>query len=130
MDTALGLDTARGLDTALGLSVTPTTVGWVLAEGLGADGTILDHRELALRAGNGVPAVDTAEQVAAEVLRVDAQVTASGHYLRGIGVTWSDDAAAQARCASLPMMSSQYRRGGSGIPCTMRKKTRVKRAHD
>jgi hypothetical protein len=96
LDTALGLDTARGLDTALGLSVTPTTVGWVLAEGLGADGTILDHRELALRAGNGVPAVDTAEQVAAEVLRVDAQVTASGHYLRGIGVTWSDDAAAQA----------------------------------
>ena len=35
------------LDTVLGLSVTPTTVGWVLAEGHGADGTILDHHELA-----------------------------------------------------------------------------------
>ena len=43
------------LDTVLGLSVTPTTVGWVLAEGHGADGTILDHHELALSAGRGVP---------------------------------------------------------------------------
>ena len=58
------------LDTVLGLSVTPTTVGWVLAEGHGADGTILDHHELALRAGGGVRAVNTAEQVTEEVMRV------------------------------------------------------------
>ena len=60
------------LETVLGLSVTPTTVGWVLAEGHGADGTILDHHELALRAGRGVRAVNTAEQVTEEVMRVDA----------------------------------------------------------
>ncbi len=76
--------------------MTPTTVGWVLAEGHGADGTILDHRELALRAGSGVRAVSTAEQVADEVLRVDAQAAASDHHLRVIGVTWNDEAAAQA----------------------------------
>lgn len=84
------------MDTVLGLSVTPTTVGWVLAEGHGADGTILDHRELALRAGRGVRAVSTAEQVADEVLRVDAQAAGSDHHLRVIGVTWNDEAAAEA----------------------------------
>jgi len=91
-----GLDEASGLDAALGLSVTPTTVGWVLAEGLRADGTILDHQELELCAGSGVPAVSSAEQVAAEVLRAVAHAAASGHDLRVIGVTWSDDAAAHA----------------------------------
>jgi hypothetical protein len=76
--------------------VTPTTLGWVLAEGHGADGTILDHQELALRAGHGVRAVSTAEQVADEVLRVDALAAASNHHLRVIGVTWNDEASAQA----------------------------------
>ena len=84
------------LDTVLGLSVTPTTVGWVLAEGHGADGTILDHHELALRAGRGVRAVSTAEQVTEEVMRVDALAAASDHHLRVIGVTWNDEASAQA----------------------------------
>jgi hypothetical protein len=84
------------LDTVLGLSLTPATFGWVLAEGHGADGTILDHRESALYADDGVPAVSTAEQVAQEVLRVDAQANASAHHLRVIGVTWNDEAAAQA----------------------------------
>ncbi len=84
------------LDTVLGLSVTPTTVGWVLAEGHGADGTILDHQELALRAGRGVRAVSTAEQVADEVLQVDALAAASDHRLRVIGVTWNDQASAEA----------------------------------
>jgi hypothetical protein len=84
------------LDTVLGVSVTPTTVGWVLAEGHGADGTILDHHELKLRRGGGVRAVSTAEQVADEVLRVEALASASDHRLRVVGVTWSDDASAEA----------------------------------
>jgi hypothetical protein len=84
------------LDTVLGLSLTPTTFGWVLAEGHGADGTILDHQESALHAEQGVRAVSTAEQVAQEVLRVDALADASDHRLRVIGVTWNDEAAAQA----------------------------------
>ncbi|OBH88403.1 hypothetical protein [Mycobacterium sp. E2733] len=84
------------MDTVLGLSVTPTAVGWVLAEGHGADGTILDHQELALDAGHGARAVSTAEQVADEIKRVEAQAAASDHRLRVIGVTWNDDAAAHA----------------------------------
>jgi hypothetical protein len=89
----------QNLDTVLGLSVTPTAVGWVLAEGHGADGAILDHRELALRSGRGVLAVSTAEQVAEEVFRVNAQAADSGHHLRVIGVTWNDEASAQAALA-------------------------------
>src|SRR6185312_6946269 len=77
-------------------AVTPTSVGWVLAEGHGADGTILDHRELKLRGARGVRAVGTAEQVTNEVLRVNAAANASNHRLRVIGVTWNDDASAQA----------------------------------
>ncbi|OBI06097.1 DUF7159 family protein [Mycobacterium scrofulaceum] len=84
------------MDTVLGLSVTPTAIGWVLAEGHGADGTILDHRELTLDPGRGVRALSTAEQVADEVLRVEAQAAASEHRLRVVGVTWNDDASAQA----------------------------------
>jgi hypothetical protein len=76
--------------------VTPTTVGWVLAEGHSADGTILDHQELELHGGRGVRAVNTAEQVADEVLRVDALAAENEQRLRVIGVTWSDEAAAQA----------------------------------
>ncbi|MGZ4584360.1 MAG: DUF7159 family protein [Mycobacterium sp.] len=84
------------MDTVLGLSVTPTAIGWVLAEGHGADGTILDHQELALDAGRGAHAMSTAEQVADEVLRVEAQAAASDYRLRVIGVTWNDEASAQA----------------------------------
>lgn len=91
-----GDDRGANLDTVLGLSVTPTTVGWVLAEGHGADGTILDHHELALSAGRGVRAVNTAEQVTEEVMRVHALASASDHHLRVIGVTWNDEASAQA----------------------------------
>jgi hypothetical protein len=84
------------LDTVLGLSLTPTTVGWVLAEGHGADGTILDHRELGLRGGRGARALNTAEQVADEVLRVDARASAGDRRVRVIGLTWNDDASAHA----------------------------------
>jgi hypothetical protein len=84
------------LDTVLGVSVTPSTVGWVLADGHGADGTILDHHELKLRGGHGVRAVSTAEQLADEVLRVDAIAGVSDRRLRVIGVTWNDEASAEA----------------------------------
>ncbi len=76
--------------------MTPTNVGWVLAEGHGADGTILEHRELKLRGGSGVRAVATAEQLAEEIVRVERSADASDHRLRVIGVTWNDEASAQA----------------------------------
>ena len=91
-----GLIEGANLDTVLGVSVTPTTVGWVLADGHGADGTILDHHELELRGGHGVRAVSTAEQVADEVLRVEALASASDRRLRVVGVTWNDEASAEA----------------------------------
>ena len=84
------------MNTVLGLSVTQSALGWVLAEGHGADGTILDHRELELRGDGGLAAVSTAEQVADEVLRVDALAAESDQHLRVIGVTWNDEASAQA----------------------------------
>lgn len=88
------------MDTVLGLSVTPTAVGWVLAEGHGADGAILDHREVRLQDGlqnsYGVRAVTTAQQVTAEVLRASAVADTDDHRLRVVGVTWSDEASAQA----------------------------------
>ncbi|WP_246397974.1 DUF7159 family protein [Mycobacterium vicinigordonae] len=88
------------MDTVLGLSVTPTTFGWVLAEGHDADGAILGHRELQVQdgrhEGHGVRAISTAEQVAAEVLRARDIATASDHRLHVVGVTWTDEAAAQA----------------------------------
>lgn len=90
----------RDLDTVLGLSVTPAAVGWVLAEGHGADGAVLDHHELDLQNGlhseSGVRAVNTAEKLVAEVLRAREVATANNQRLRVIGVTWSDEASAQA----------------------------------
>lgn len=76
--------------------MTSTAVGWVLAEGHGADGTILDHQELALHAGRDPRAASTAEQVVDEIARVEARAATSEHRLRIIGVTWNDEAAAQA----------------------------------
>jgi hypothetical protein len=84
------------LDTVLGLSLTSMSVGWVLAEGRDADGTILDHDDFQVGAGGGVRAVHTSVQTTAAVL--DAQTAALNHdrRLHVIGLTWSDQAAAEA----------------------------------
>ncbi len=84
------------MDTVLGLSLTSTSVGWVLADGRDADATILDHDDFGVRAGGAASAADTSEQATAAVL--DAQSAATGHdqRLHVIGVTWSDEAAAEA----------------------------------
>jgi hypothetical protein len=84
------------LDTVLGLSLTSTSVGWVLVEGRDADGAILDHDDFDVAATRGVQAVYTSEQAANAVL--DAQAAAAGldQRLHVVGVTWSDEAAAEA----------------------------------
>lgn len=84
------------MDTVLGLSMTSTAVGWVLVEGRDADGTILDHDEFTARTGGGVRAVKTSKRVTDAVLGADATATARDLRLHVIGVTWSDDAAAEA----------------------------------
>ncbi|MDT5023533.1 MAG: hypothetical protein QOI33_4057 [Mycobacterium sp.] len=84
------------LDTVVGLSLTSTSVGWVLVEGRGADGAILDHDDFDVDPTAGMQAVYTSEQASAAVL--DAQAAASGldQRLHVVGVTWSDESAAEA----------------------------------
>ena len=84
------------LDTVLGLSLTSTSVGWVLVEGRDADGTILDHHDFEVGNGGGVRAVTNSEQTTAAVFDAQAAAADYGHRLHLIGVTWSDEAAAQA----------------------------------
>lgn len=85
------------MDTVLGLSMTPTTVGWVLADGQDADGATLARDEFAVQPrSGGVDAVNASEQAAAAVLRVQTMVETQGERLRGVGVTWSADAVTEA----------------------------------
>lgn len=80
----------------LGLSLTSTAVGWVLVEGRDADGAILDHDDFEVRTGGGMRAVNTSEQATAAVLRAQSVTARDDQRLRVIGVTWSDEAAAEA----------------------------------
>jgi hypothetical protein len=84
------------LDTVVGLSLTSTSVGWVLVEGRDAGGSILDHDYFAVPPAAGVQAVYTSERASAAVL--DAQGAAAEHdqRLHVVGVTWSDESAAEA----------------------------------
>jgi hypothetical protein len=84
------------LDTVLGLSLTSTAVGWVLVEGRDADGAILDHDDFEVRTGGGMRAVNTSEQATAAVLSAQSLTTRDDQRLHVIGVTWSDEAAAEA----------------------------------
>jgi hypothetical protein len=84
------------LDTVLGLSLTSTAVGWVLVDGRDADGEILDQDDFEVRTGGGMRALNTSEQATAAVLRAQSVTTRGDQRLRVIGVTWSDEAAAEA----------------------------------
>jgi hypothetical protein len=84
------------LDTVLGLSLTSTAVGWVLVEGRDADGAILDHDDFEVRTGGGTRAVNTSEQATAAVLSAQSLTSSHDQRLHVIGVTWSDEAAAEA----------------------------------
>ena len=84
------------MDAVLGLSMTPTTVGFVLVEGQDADGATIDRDAFAVKADGRVNAVDTSRQAATAVRRTNALAAARGHRLHSIGVTWSDDADAEA----------------------------------
>jgi hypothetical protein len=84
------------LDTVLGLSLTSTAVGWVLVDGRDADGAILDHDDFEVRTGGGMRAVHTAEQATAAVLGAQSLATGHDRRLHVVGVTWSDEAAAEA----------------------------------
>jgi hypothetical protein len=84
------------LDAVLGLSMTPTTVGLVLVEGQDADGATMDRDAFAVRPNGRSGVAETCEQAAAAVLRSEAMAADRGHRLHSIGVTWSEDADAEA----------------------------------
>ena len=84
------------MDAVLGLSVTPSAVGLVLVEGQGADGATMDRDAFEVRCRGRATALQTSEQAAAAVLRSEAIAATHGHRLHSIGVTWSDDANAEA----------------------------------
>jgi hypothetical protein len=67
-----------------------------LVEGRDADGAILDHDDFDVDPTVGMQAVYTSEQASAAVL--DAQAAAAGfeQRLHVVGVTWSDESAAEA----------------------------------
>ncbi|MGX9791917.1 DUF7159 family protein [Mycobacterium sp. MMS18-G62] len=87
------------MDAVLGLSVTPSAVGLVLVEGQDADGATMDRDAFDVGSsrsrGRSSP-LKTSEQAAAAVLRSEAIAATRGHRLHSIGVTWSDDADAEA----------------------------------
>jgi hypothetical protein len=84
------------LDTVVGLSLTSTSVGWVLVEGRDADGTTLDHDDFDVPPAYGVQAVHTSEQASAAVLEAQAAAAGYDQRLHVVGVTWSDEAAAES----------------------------------
>jgi hypothetical protein len=84
------------LDTVLGLSLTSTAVGWVLVEGRDAEGAILDHDDFEVSTGGGIRAINTSEQATAAVLRAQSVTADEDQRLHVIGVTWSDEVAAEA----------------------------------
>ncbi|MGO8966317.1 DUF7159 family protein [Mycobacterium sp.] len=84
------------MDTVLGLSLTSTSVGWVLVEGRDADGSILDHDDFEVAPAAGVQAVYTSEQASAAVLEAQAAAVGFDQRLHVVGVTWSDESAAES----------------------------------
>ena len=84
------------MDAVLGLSVTPSAVGLVLVEGQDADGATVDRDAFEVGVRGRCSALQTSEQAAAAVLRSEAIAATHGHRLHSIGVTWSDDANAEA----------------------------------
>jgi hypothetical protein len=73
------------VETVIGLSITSTSVGWVLVDGSAADGATLDHDAFDVDADTGT------SQHAVAVRGAQAIAAATGHEVRSIGVTWSDD---------------------------------------
>ena len=84
------------MNAVLGLSVTPSGVGVVLVEGSDDDRVTLDGERFEIRRRGQGDALTTSEKAAAAVLRSEAIAADLGRRVHSIGVTWSDDADAEA----------------------------------
>jgi hypothetical protein len=90
------------VETVLGLSITSTSVAWVLVDGSAADGPVLDHDAF------DVDAKTDTTQHAVAVRGAQAIAAATGHEVRAIGVTWSDDVETEARQLLESLSESGY----------------------
>lgn len=79
------------MKTVLGLSVTSAGVGWVLVDGAAPESVTLDDDSFAVETAD-----DLQVRGLAAVRGAEAIATASGHDVESIGVTWSEEVAAQA----------------------------------
>lgn len=86
----------RILDTVLGLSLTPTAAERVLVAGRDAGGSLLNCDTVETPVGGGATTAEAAARVVETVLRSQALSAENGRDLRTIGVTWTDDAVAEA----------------------------------
>ena len=92
------------MDAVLGLSMTPTSVGLVLVEGQDADGATMDRDAFDVHQGS----IQTSEQATAAVLRTEALAANRGLRLNSIGVTWSEDADAEASALMQSLSDSGF----------------------
>lgn len=85
------------LDTVLGLAITPSTIGWVMADA-GDSGcpTVIGEELSAAVSGAGPDVVALAAQAAAVAARARTMLASRGERLHGVAVTWSDEAAVGA----------------------------------
>lgn len=85
------------LDTVLGLAITPSTIGWVMADAGGSDCPTVIGEEVSVAVGDAGPdAVDLAAQASAVADQLRTMLAARGERLHGVAVTWSDEAAVGA----------------------------------
>ncbi len=85
------------LDTVLGLAITPSTIGWVMADAGGSDCPTVIGDEVNVAVGDAEPdAVDLAAQASAVADQVRTMLAARDERLHGVAVTWSDEAAVGA----------------------------------
>ena len=89
------------MQTVLGVSITSTSVGWVLVDGSAADGDTLDHDAFDVDAGDS-------SQHGVAVRGAQAIAAATGHEIRSIGVTWTDDVETEARHLLESLRESGY----------------------
>lgn len=92
------------METVLGLSMTANSIGWVLLAGTGTDAETLDHDHFDVMSDVAIDG-DIAKHQAA-VRGAQAIAAASGHQVKTIALTWSDDVDAKAALLlkSLPDM--------------------------
>ncbi|HEX7824446.1 MAG TPA: hypothetical protein VF477_06075, partial [Mycobacterium sp.] len=84
--------------------MTPTSVGLVLVEGQDADGATMDRDAFDVHAGS----IQSSQQATAAVLRTEALAANRGLRLNSIGVTWSEDADAEASALMQSLSDSGF----------------------